>query len=206
MDDLRTLTNYKSSFALLRVFVMVLVVVFAASMIAMFVYSNNLINKHVGSIWVMDRNGSIYSAEMEHRDLEQYRRAEYYNHIKMLYASFFSYDAVSYDQNIDQGLHLLGESGEILHNHYKEQSVRRKVIENNLIVYSFVDSVLFDFSVRPVTGIAYGQQITRRKGGELIKNLHSTFTIVDLNGRTMENPHGALVEDLKIIDNSRVEQ
>lgn len=158
------------------------------------------------NIMVVDGQGDILSASKSSED--ELLKIESDNHIRLFYSSFFSYDKSNYKKRCEKGLFLVGKSGQNLYQTYKLKGWYDVVINNDLIIESSVQSIKFDNKENQLLFEAFGvQKITR---GNIIetRNLNIKGSISKHpNGRQIEiNPHGLLIDNLIILDNSVIKK
>jgi hypothetical protein len=164
-----------------------------------------LYNVTQNNIMVVDGQGDILSASKTSED--NLLKIESDNHIRLFYSRFFSYDKLNYKKRTEQGLHLVGKSGVNLYETYKIKGWFDVVVNNDLIIESNVQTIKFsNFENKILFETTGFQKIKRGDNIAETRNLNIKGSIsIHPNGRQIEtNPHGLIIEDLVVINNSVV--
>ncbi|MFN4083978.1 MAG: hypothetical protein ACK4K9_10125 [Bacteroidia bacterium] len=202
---LKGLEGYKNAFQLLRITIVTLI----AGMILLTVFGIVFVNKNLKeatrNIWVMAADGSVIRAEAKDATNLESRVYEYRNHVKMFYSYWYAFDQNNFKENIEKGLYLVGDCGKSLWKKYQEESLERKVMENNLIVKVDIKEVKIDINSIPVKGVVYAIQKVKRPSGEIARHLDAVFDLYDVS-RSDVNPHGVLIENFEIINSEVINE
>lgn len=155
---------------------------------------------HLSSVntYVLDKDGNIASAFKE--DLSGQKEVEIDNHIKMIYGSFFTYNASNYKKQVEKGLNLMGEQGRLLYQTYSQNNWYNMVVQNSLDVTGVVDSIKINSAVKPYQFESYGRQFIKRFNVVEVRALNTRGVIYDVSRVKEKNPHGLRAE-LNITDN-----
>jgi len=167
-------------------------------------YSYYIFNQTSSNIYVIDDGGNISSAMKE--DVKTRLEAEADNHLKMFYATFFTYDVTNVNENIKQGLELGGESVKELWKMYLNNNWYDRVKQTNLTVKSTVDSTFFDFNSKPYRARAYGHQIITNGVVTEKRNLNLDCILRTVGRIKGKNPHGLLIDKIVITANAKVNE
>ena len=177
---------------------LILVLFSVSSALAYSYYLNTLIDKNY--IYILDDKGAAYIASKLKNDLD-FRNPEIHHHIILFHDLFFNIDQNNYKVNIDKALNLIGEEGK----HYfitLDKSGWYKTIKlNNLQQSITINSIDINDKVYPYVATINGNTIVKRIGGNEItvqKEYIANLTLINVN-RTMENPHGLMIEQYEIV-------
>ena len=189
--ELRSLLNYKSSFQLLRLTVLAVIVACLISLIVGYYIMVNKILEVRNQVVVIDNSGEVYKTSMMlGRNTRIY---EYNNHVKTFFRLWYAFDEGSFDYNIEIALNLIGDSGIELLDKYIMQNIERNIKEKNIVFSVEIKDIQIDMSTLPVTGYIEGIQTISRNRGKVQRNLVCTFIVYDVD-RTELNPHGCKVD------------
>jgi hypothetical protein len=154
-------------------------------------------------VYVMDKSAAIAVADRSKIDMEG-RMYEYEDHVKIFYTKWYSFDQSTFESNINTALYLIGDRGKQLLDDYKESEVHKNLVQLNMEVDVRITRVLVDMNNWPKQGIIEGVQTIKRSMGQVSRNMYCRFTLYDVS-RSRENPHGVLIENWEIYNNSTVE-
>jgi len=157
-------------------------------------------------IMVVDGEGDILSASKTTE--ASVFKIEADNHIRLFYSRFFSYDKTNYKNRVESGLLLSGKSAVNLYETLNIKGWYDKVVNNDLIIESYVQSIQF-FEDKKNIGLSFnakGFQKVMRGSFIEIRNLDIKGNISKHpSGRVMEiNPHGLIIDNIAVLDNSVV--
>lgn len=200
--ELKSLTSYKSAFALTRLILVVLIIGFCVTVLGGYLLMQKKIDEIQNKMIVIDTRGVIYPSGQI--DYNQMRIYEYLNHSKILYTLWYAFDENSYTQNIENGLHMLGECGIEMLNLYKQENVERLLFERNMRFEVEILDVKIDLQTLPISGYIEGKQTILRGNSKLTRHLDCIFTLHDVS-RNEKNPHGVKIEDWEIINQALVQ-
>ena len=197
--NMKSLMGIKATMNLVKVVTSIVIVFAFALVVVIILYSRNEIEKYKNTIYVMDRTGKVTVANIQEVS-PRVRGYEYEAFIKAFYRTWYAFDENSYEDNIKEGLNVLGNCRNKMLDSYEEQEIYIKIVENSLILSVQVDSIKLGNDVNPVKGIIYGRQYVTRGEYMSKRYLSCYFEIKDVE-RSRENPHGARIEDWQIINN-----
>lgn len=204
IDELKT---YKTGFKTLGVFSLMITglsfILLAG--VCIFFYKQTLVGFE--SIYIVDpKSHSIVKADQALNSANPEREFEYKNQVDLFYHNWYEFDQFTFKAHVEKGVNYLGNCGKSMLNDYKAQDFGRKLIEKNLKCTVSIDSILIDINHTPVRGACFAIQKIESPAGVVNRKLHATFTIHDLESRSLENPHGCLIDDFKIFDQEIIEQ
>ena len=166
----------------------------------------NKIEQYQNKLWLLDKEtGEVYKAVKSNGISKEERKVEYKHLVTDFYKCFYEFDQFTFENHINSALNLIGESGKEMYEEYKRDGVIMKLQEGNQRVTVEIDSIFIDMDSKPIRGIAYAKQTTERSNGKLSRHLNSQFLIYDLDTKTEENPHAAMIEDFQVTDNSVIQ-
>lgn len=198
---MKSLTNYKTAYSLVSIIAVTIIVSAFGSGAFIYYINAKMLQENKSVIYILDEKGNALIANKSQQSLET-RVFEYEDHVKDFYQLWYAYDQFSYKRNIETALNLIGEGGKELYNLDLEQDIFGMLREKNLTLTVSVTDVQIN-DTRPVTGKITGTQTIRRLKGKLTRNLIATFTLKDVD-RSRNNPHGVIIENWKIIDNTQI--
>jgi hypothetical protein len=203
---LESLKSYRSAYQVLSsaLILLVVILILIIGVLSYLLFSES--QKGYRSIWIVDpKSKQAYRADQVLNEENPERVFEYKNHVRMFYKSWFEFDQFTYKANVDRGLQCLGNCGKGMLNDYKMQDVQRRLAEKNMKLMVEIDSIKIDMAQSPVTGIIFAKQIAESPAGSVTRFLNGKFRIIDLEGRSDENPHGCLIEDFTVFNNQIIQ-
>lgn len=155
-------------------------------------------------ILVVDGQGDILSASKSTEEAVFQIEAD--NHIRLFYSKYFSYDKTNYKARVESGLALSGRSAITLYETLKLKGWYDKIITNDLMIDSYVQNIKFFNQDGQLYFQSKGFQKVIRGDFTELRNLDLKGSISkNSSGRVMEtNPHGLIIENISIIDNTVV--
>lgn len=189
--------------ALSGLVVLLSLVIVCGSGYGIYYYMNHLA-KGQQYVYVLDKNGSILMAGLDNEITTQERESEYYNHVKLFYTLFYSFDETSFKDNMVSALELIGSRGDALYEEYLRNDTYENLQKYNNQVDVEIEDIIIDMESVPVRGLVKAIQINRIGKKEAKRRLDCEFTIVDTKRRTKENPHMAEIKDWKVVNTSIV--
>lgn len=206
MSDFKLLSGFDSAFKYLKIISLIVIVLSVSGNCVIYFYSVRKIEENQRSFWLLDKKtGEVYQAIKSQQLSKEERKIEYKHMVADFYKYFYEFDQFTFEDHINKALNLIGESGKEMYEEYRRDGVMRKLQEGNQRVTVEIDSIFIDMNVNPVHGVAYVKQTTERENGKLSRHLNSKFSIYDLDAKTDENPHAAMLEDFQITDNSIIQ-
>ena len=168
--------------------------------IAGFVFSYKLVQDSRKSIYIID-NGVPVLAKQTDELLN--RPVEYKAQIELFHRLFFTLapDDKFIKENIEKSLYIIDDSGKKEYANLREKGFYNQLISSNSMVTVHADSIKIDAEKRKF--IYYGKETINRKSAIIIRNLITEGFFEDMI-RSPNNPHGVLLKNWRIIDNSEV--
>ena len=168
--------------------------------IAGFVFSYKLVQDSRKSIYIID-NGVPVLAKQTDELLN--RPVEYKAQIELFHRLFFTLapDDKFIKENIEKSLYIIDDSGKKEYANLREKGFYNQLISSNSMVTVHADSIKIDSEKRKF--IYYGKETINRKSAIIIRNLITEGFFEDII-RSPNNPHGVLLKNWRIIDNTEV--
>jgi len=163
-----------------------------------------MVEKSRQKIYVLDNGKSLLLALRE--DITENRNAEAKDHVKRFHELFFTLepDKAYIENNVREALFLADQSATDQYRSFKENNLYNQVIATDISMTLLTDSVNVDFSAYPYHFSFYGRQKIVRKSNFTIRNLQTNGKLRNIS-RTDNNPHGFLIENWRITDNTDLE-
>lgn len=154
-------------------------------------------------IYVLDNGKSLILALSQ--DLEQNRPVEAKEHVKRFHELFFTLapDKAAIESNIMRALLMADKSAFYYHNDFAEKGYYNRIISGNINQRIEVDSIKCDFDTYPYSIKCYAKQMIIRQSNVTERNL-VTSCYLQNSVRSDNNPHGFIIENFKIEDNSDI--
>lgn len=200
----KSLKNLQNAFALTRMY-LVLITLLALGTTGYVVYeSYQFAELQRNKIYVLDQEESLLMAIS--RDVNANRKAEAKSHVKRFHEYFFtlSPEKAAIEGNVQQALYLADNSASDVYIRMKEEGFYERIIASGIVCEIKVDSIAINDAVYPFQVKTYGVTSIIRKSNITYRNLETSCTLLNTT-RSENNPHGFLIENWKIIDNSDME-
>lgn len=195
--DLQTLKNIPASFALakrsLLYCLIISITISAGSMVWAFVTTNAIKN----TAFVLTKEGQAAMMQgIALNEVDEFRKPEIMNHIKMFHKGFWEIDQFNYERRINKALYLSGRSGKQLYQTLQANGHLAKIVSQNLTQSIDIDSVKIDDRVTPYEARLYGKLRVSRtdQKAETVNDFRAKFVLHNVS-RTNQNPHGLLIEN-----------
>ncbi len=199
---LKSLTNLESAFKQAKVLIICFLVF--ASLISIYaLYSSyQAALRAQETIFILDQ-GSILSARAQ--NIQENRPVEAREHARRFHEYFFTLSpderAISY--TIEKALLVADESVKREYDNLKEKGFYNEIIAGNISQHVKIDSVYIDVSSYPYYVKCLGKIEIIRTSSITLRNLVSECYLRDVV-RSDNNPHGFLVENWRVLDNSDI--
>jgi conjugative transposon TraK protein len=197
----QSLKTIQSAFALSRIY-LILITLMAVSISAYAVYESfQFAEAQREKIYVLDSGESLLMALS--RNVSENRLAEAKSHIKHFHEYFFtlSPEKSAIENNVDQALCLADNSAMEVYMRMKEEGFFERLIAAGILCEIQIDSIKINDSVYPHRVKTYGKTSIVRRSNITYRNLETSCLLLN-STRTDKNPHGFIIEEWKIIDNS----
>ncbi len=201
--EFKSLKNIESSFKQIRLFSIIFLVACTIGTGYSVWKSYDFAEQQREKIYVLDNGKSLILALSQ--DLSQNRPVEAREHVKRFHELFFTLapDKAAIESNINRALLLADKSAFYHHNDFSEKGYYNRVISGNINQRIEIESVECDFDSYPYTVKTYAKQIIIRESNVTERSLTTTCQLSN-SVRSDNNPHGFIIENLKIIDNSDI--
>lgn len=152
------------------------------------------------SIYVIDNGIPIL---VKQTDELLNRPVEYKSQIELFHRLFFTLapDDRYIKENVEKSLYLIDDSGKKEYTNLKEKGFYNQIISGNSLVTIREDSVKIDISNKKF--IYYGTQMINRKTSLILRKLITEGNFEDMI-RSPNNPHGVLLKNWRILDNTEL--
>lgn len=168
--------------------------------IAGFIYSYQIVQDSRRSIYILDNGVPVLVKQTD--DLLN-RPVEYKSQIELFHRLFFTLapDDKYIKDNINKALYLADDTAKREHGNLLEQGFYNQIISSSAMVSIQTDSINIDLPNKRF--VYYGRQTINRKTSLIVRKLTTEGSFKDII-RTPNNPHGVLLENWNILDNSEI--
>ncbi|WP_373709194.1 conjugative transposon protein TraK [Kaistella sp.] len=168
--------------------------------IAGFAFAYKLIQDSRKSLYVIDNGVPIL---VKQTDELLNRPVEYRSQIELFHRLFFTLapDDSYIKENVEKSLYLIDDSGKKEYTNLREKGFYNQIISGNSLVTIRTDSIKTDLPNKKF--IYYGTQMINRKTSLIIRKLITEGNFEDII-RSPNNPHGVLLRNWRILDNSEL--
>ncbi|QOW09825.1 conjugative transposon protein TraK [Kaistella flava (ex Peng et al. 2021)] len=168
--------------------------------IAGFVMAYKTVQDSRKSLYVIDNGVPIL---VKQTDELLNRPVEYQSQIELFHRLFFTLapDDRYIKENVEKSLYLIDDSGKKEYTNLREKGFYNQIISGNSLVTVRNDSIKIDLPNRKF--IYYGTQMINRKKSLIIRKLITEGNFEDMI-RSPNNPHGVLLRNWRILDNSEL--
>lgn len=168
--------------------------------IAGFVMAYKMVEDSRKSLYVIDNGVPVL---VKQTDELLNRPVEYKSQIELFHRLFFTLapDDQYIKENVQKSLYLIDDSGKKEYTNLKEKGFYNQIISGNSIVTVRADSIKLDLHNTKFT--FYGTQSINRKTSLIIRKLITEGNFQDMI-RSPNNPHGVLLTNWRILDNSEI--
>lgn len=165
-----------------------------------FIFAYKLVQDSRKSLYVID-NGVPILAKQTDELLN--RPVEYKSQIELFHRLFFTLapDDRYIKENVEKSLYLIDDSGKKEYTNLREKGFYNQIISGNSLVTVRNDSIKMDLANKKF--IYYGTQMINRKNTLIIRKLITEGNFEDMI-RSLNNPHGVLLRNWRILDNSEL--
>lgn len=168
--------------------------------IAGFVTAYQLVRDSRKSLYVIDNGVPVL---VKQTDELLNRPVEYRSQIELFHRLFFTLapDDRYIKENVEKSLYLIDDSGKKEYTNLREKGFYNQIISGNSLVTVRGDSIRLDLPARKF--IYYGTQMINRKTSLIIRKLITEGNFEDMI-RSPNNPHGVLLKNWRILDNTEI--
>ena len=165
-----------------------------------FIFAYKLVQDSRKSLYVIDNGVPIL---VKQTDELLNRPVEYKSQIEFFHRLFFTLapDDRYIKENVEKSLYLIDDSGKKEYTNLREKGFYNQIISGNSLVTVRNDSIKMDLANKKF--IYYGTQMINRKNTLIIRKLITEGNFEDMI-RSPNNPHGVLLRNWRILDNSEL--
>ncbi len=165
-----------------------------------FIFAYKLVQDSRKSLYVIDNGVPIL---VKQTDELLNRPVEYKSQIELFHRLFFTLapDDRYIKENVEKSLYLIDDSGKKEYTNLREKGFYNQIISGNSLVTVRNDSIKMDLPNKKF--IYYGTQMINRKNTLIIRKLITEGNFEDMI-RSPNNPHGVLLRNWRILDNSEL--
>ena len=203
MNPFKSLQNIQKAFALTRIY-LILMTVLAIGLGGYAIYSSYVFAEAQRSkIYVLE-NGQPLLLALSH-NVEENRIAEAKSHVRRFHEYFFtvSPEKSAIEYNIKKALFLADNAAADYYIKLKEDGFYERIISAGVLCEIIVDSVKIDDTTYPYKAYTYARTSVIRSSSILYRNLETSCNLLN-STRTENNPHGFIIENWKVLDNSDI--
>lgn len=168
--------------------------------IAGFVFAYTLVQDSRKSIYILDNGVPVLvkqTDEMLNRPVEYKSQIEFFHRLFFTLAPDDSY----IKENVEKSLYLIDDSGKKEYANLREKGFYNQLISSNSMVTIHTDSIKLD--IEKMRFMYFGTQIINRKSSMIKRKLITEGFFQNII-RSPNNPHGVLLKNWRIIDNSEI--
>lgn len=168
--------------------------------IAGFLLAYKMVSESRKSLYVIDNGIPIL---VKQTDELLNRPVEYKSQIELFHRLFFTLapDDRYIKENVEKSLYLIDDSGKKEYTNLREKGFYNQIISGNSLVTIRTDSIKIDVPLQKF--MYYGTQMINRKTSLILRNLNTEGNFEDII-RSPNNPHGVLLRNWRILDNSEL--
>lgn len=201
--EFKSLKNIETSFKQIRLFGIIFLVVCGVITGYSIWRSYSFAEAQRQKIYVLDGGKSLMLALSQ--DLSQNRPVEAREHVKRFHELFFtlSPDKSAIEGNIKRALLLADRSAFNYYNDFSEKGYYNRIISGNVNQLLQVDSVSCNFDNYPYRVTTFARQMIIRESNVTERSLITECNLLN-SVRSDNNPHGFIIEALKIVENKDI--
>lgn len=168
--------------------------------IAGFFYSYKLVEDSRKSIYILDNGVPIL---VKQTDELLNRPVEYKSQVELFHRLFFTLapDDKYIRENVEKSLYLIDDTGKKEYTNLREKGFYNQLVSSSSMMTIDADSINVDLAQKKF--IYFGRQVINRRSVIIIRKLVTEGNFEDVV-RTPNNPHGVILKNWKILDNSEI--
>ncbi|QHN64620.1 conjugative transposon protein TraK [Bergeyella cardium] len=168
--------------------------------IAGFFYSYKLVEDSRKSIYILDNGVPIL---VKQTDELLNRPVEYKSQVELFHRLFFTLapDDKYIRENVEKSLYLIDDTGKKEYTNLREKGFYNQLVSSSSMMTIDADSINVDLAQKKF--IYFGRQVINRRSAIIIRKLITEGNFEDVV-RTPNNPHGVILKNWKILDNSEI--
>ena len=165
-----------------------------------FFFAYKLIEDSKKTIYILDNGVPVL---VQQTDALINRPVEYKAHIELFHRMFFTLapDDMFIKENITKSLYLIDDSGKKEYTNLREKGFYNQLVASSSMVTIQTDSIKIDASTNKF--IYFGKQMINRKSSVIFRKLITEGNYKDII-RSLNNPHGILLENWRILNNEDI--
>lgn len=200
---LKSLGNIQSAFSLSRLYLICITIAFCGVCGYVIYSSYSFAEKQREKIYVLDQGKSLILAISQ--DVNQNRMAEARSHVKRFHEFFFtiSPNKESITYNVGEALKMSDNSVLRQYQNMVENGFYDQLISATMSCEIRIDSVVVDETKYPFKAQCFAKTSIIRSSSVTFRNLQTSCELINC-ARSDDNPHGFIIENWKIIDNSDI--
>lgn len=205
MDPFKSLSNIQKAFSLTRIY-LILITLISVVISGYAIYSSyQFAEAQRDKIYVLE-NGQPLLLALSH-NVEENRTAEAKSHVKRFHEYFFtiSPEKTAIEYNVNKALFLADNMAADYYIKLKEDGFYERIISAGILCEVMIDSVVIDDTIYPYKAYTYGKTSIIRSSNITYRNLETICELLN-STRTENNPHGFIIENWKVLDNSDIEE
>lgn len=177
-------------------------VIFSAVILVIvgFLFAYKLVEDSRKSMYILDNGVPIL---VKQTDELLNRPVEYKSQVELFHRLFFTLapDDKYIKENVEKSLYLIDDTGKKEYTNLKEKGFYNQLVSSSSMMTVNADSIRLDVANKRF--VFFGRQVINRKSAIIIRKLITEGNFEDVI-RTPNNPHGVILKNWKILDNSEI--
>ena len=177
-------------------------VIFSAVILVIvgFLFAYKLVEDSRKSMYILDNGVPIL---VKQTDELLNRPVEYKSQVELFHRLFFTLapDDKYIKENVEKSLYLIDDTGKKEYTNLKEKGFYNQLFSSSSMMTVNADSIRLDVANKRF--VFFGRQVINRKSAIIIRKLITEGNFEDVI-RTPNNPHGVILKNWKILDNSEI--
>jgi conjugative transposon TraK protein len=177
-------------------------VIFSAVVLVIvgFLFAYKLVEDSRKSMYILDNGVPIL---VKQTDELLNRPVEYKSQVELFHRLFFTLapDDKYIKENVEKSLYLIDDTGKKEYTNLKEKGFYNQLVSSSSMMTVNADSIRLDVANKRF--VFFGRQVINRRSTIIIRKLITEGNFEDVI-RTPNNPHGVILKNWKILDNSEI--
>ena len=177
-------------------------VIFSAVILVIvgFLFAYKLVEDSRKSMYILDNGVPIL---VKQTDELLNRPVEYKSQVELFHSLFFTLapDDKHIKENVEKSLYLIDDTGKKEYTNLKEKGFYNQLVSSSSMMTVNADSIRLDVANKRF--VFFGRQVINRRSAIIIRKLITEGNFEDVI-RTPNNPHGVILKNWKILDNSEI--
>ncbi len=202
---MRSLSNIETGVRTLRIVLYAVVICNVVTVLFAFVYTKMFVAKQSERIYALEGKASLMMALGQ--NVKENREAEAKAQLEEFHNLFFAVnpDALETRYNMQKAMKMSDASVANKYQQLETKGYYRQVEEAGVRIQYRCDSVKTDFTRYPYSAVVYGRTCINRQSSKTFRRLITTCELRNVS-RTFVTPHGFLIENFEIKDNTDIKQ